>query len=282
MFFVLAVGSAKGEIITVKSMKEVQSKIENVLEGQKAQDVLVAFDIDMTLTQPNHPAVYYPALKKYLDDYQSILAELTPEQKDIALTLTTQIVSQNLVETQTPNILKSIEDKGVKVIALTASITGKIKGFHKKMIFLRRDQLQKMKIDFSHALKNFTRVVPFSDFKRYVGSYPMFYHGILSSNGEQNVSKGEVLIALLKHVSTKYEAKVRKSGFRPKVIIMVDDKNKHLENIEKSIAAYDPSIIFIGIKYEGAESYAPKDISKEDFLKFWKNVAAQAKSALPK
>lgn len=278
MIFALIACSAKSEIIAVKNMQEVQSKVESVLESQKAQDILVAFDIDMTLIQPDHPAVYYPTLKKYLEDYKFILAQLTPEQKDIALTLTTQIVSQKLVETQTPQIIKNIQDKGIKTIALTASISGKIKGFHKKMVFLRRDQLQKIGIDFSNSLKNFTRVVPFLDFKRYIGSHPMFFHGILSSNGEQHTSKGEVFVALLKHIGSKYETKTRKPGFYPKIVIMVDDKKKHLENIEKCLTAYNSSIIFIGIKYEGAESYASKDISQEDFLKFWKGVADQAKS----
>jgi hypothetical protein len=40
---------------------------------------------------------------------------------------------------------------------------------------------------------------------------------------------------------------------------------------------YDPSIQFIGIEYQGAFSYAPQDISKEDFQKFWEIFAEKAK-----
>jgi len=267
--------SAQAKITSVKTVKDLQTKIENILKAQKAKDVLVAFDIDMTLTQPNHPAVYYPAIKKYVDVYETILGQLTPEQKDLAATLTTQLVPQKLVEDGTPQIIKALEQKGVKVIALTSSLAGPLPASKDQIIALRKDQLQKMGLDFSKSLQEFVTDLKFIDFKKYAGSYPMFYHGILSANGEGNVSKGQVLTALLSHIG-----KVRKPGFRPKVVIMIDDKKKHLEDIGKHLKSYDPSIQFIGIQYEGAFNSAPQDISKEDFQKFWEDLANQAKSKI--
>src|SRR3990167_2905589 len=266
----------QAEMMSVKTMEEVQKKIEDIHKTQKTEDVLVAFDIDMTLTQPDHPAVYYPAIKKYVDVYKSILWPLTPAQKDLAATLTTQVVPQKLVEKDTAKIIKTIQKQDVKVIALTSSLAGKIKGFPDKMIILRREQLQKMGVDFTNTLKNFVRVKTFLDFKEYAGGYPMFYHGILSTNGEGYVSKGALLIALLRHVGPRYEGKAQKPGYYPKVIILVDDKKKHLENVEARLKAYDPAIQFIGIEYEGAFAYAPQDISKENFQKFWEELANKA------
>ncbi len=270
--------SAQAEIISVKSMKDAQFEIEDIIKTQKAADVLVAFDIDMTLTQPNHPAVFYPAIRKYVDIYKTILGQLTPEQKDLAVTLTTQILPQKLVETETPQVIKTLQQKGIKVIALTSSLAGKIKGYKDKMIIRRRDQLQRMGLDFTNSLKNFVSVTTFFNFKKYAGGYPIFYHGVLSANGEGYVSKGEALTALLRHTGPLYEDKVRKPGFYPKVVVMIDDKKKHLEDVEECLKSYDPSIQFIGIEYEGAYTYAPQDISKEDFQKFWENLANLARA----
>lgn len=268
--------SAQAEILSVETMKDVKTKIEEVLKTQKTEDVLVAFDIDITLTQPDHPAVYYPNLKKYGDVYKKVLSQLTPEQKDLAATLTTQIIPQKYVERETPGIVKALQQKGVKTMALTSSLAGEISGFPKKMIILRRDQLQRMGIDFTNTFKDFSKAITFTDFKKYAGGYPMFYHGILSTNGEGDASKGDILIAFLTHIDFKYEHKAHKLGYYPKVVFLIDDKRKHLENVETALKTYDPAIQFIGIEYEGAYNYAPQDISKEDFQKFWEDVVNKA------
>ncbi len=262
--------SAQAEIISTKTMKGVQAKIEDILKTQNAANVLVVFDIDMTLTQPDHPAVYYPAIKKYVDIYKKILGQLTPEQKDIAVTLTTQIVPQKWVEAETPQVIKNIQQRNMKVIALTSSLAGQLKGYKDKIIILRKDQLQKMGLDLSKNFKDFQDIMTFSDFKEYVRAHPMFYQGVLSANGEQNASKGEVLNAFLDLIGSE-------SSYEPKVIIMIDDKKKHLIDVEAHLKSHDPSIQFIGIEYQGAYEIAPRDISKEGFQKFWEDLANQAK-----
>ena len=269
---------AQAEQIKVKTMNEVQQKIDEVLKSHAPSDVLLALDIDMTLTQPDHPAVYYPALMKYKEDFKRILNDLTPEQKDLTPTLTTQIVPQKWVEKETPHIIKNIIEKGVKTIAFTASLSGEINGFKNKLIILRRDQLQKMGLDFDKSFKDYTKVSTYFEFKRYAGSYPMYYHGILSANGERQNSKGEVFTAFLKHIGPQSEAKTSKPGYHPKVVILVDDKTENTENAEAALKAYDPAIQFIGITYEGAYTYAPQEITREDFQKFWENVANEAVS----
>ncbi|MDP3533170.1 MAG: DUF2608 domain-containing protein [Alphaproteobacteria bacterium] len=120
----------------------------------------------------------------------------------------------------------------------------------------------------------FTGCIPF---KEHASGYPMFYHGILSTNGEGDVSKGNLLTALLSHVGPHYACKAQKPGYYPKVLVLVDDNKKHLESIEALLKVYNPLIQFIGIEYEVGITYAPRDISKEDFQKFWKNLANRAK-----
>jgi hypothetical protein len=267
-------------IISAQTIQQIQIKIEDLLKDHNPENILVAFDIDMTLTQPDHPALYYPALKKHLALYQKILAPLTPEQKDLAITLTTQMVPQRLIESQTPKTVQALQQKGIKVIALTASLTGKFDGFKDKMIFLRRDQLQKLGIDFTKSLSKWTSVISFMDFPQYTGWYPMFYHGVLSSNGEKHISKGQVLGALLQHVGSHYPKKVGKPGYSPHVIVFIDDKKKHLEEVESYLKSHHPNLPFVGIEYQAAFDYAPTEIGAKDFEKFWNDLTHKAKSLL--
>ena len=269
--------SVQAEITSAKTMKEVKSTIEELLKTQKPEEFLVAFDIDDTMVQPNDPAVNYTALQKYQDEYKTILNDLTPEQKDLARVLTTQIIPQKLVEADTPKIIKDLQQKGIKVIAITTELAGKIKGSEEDLIIIRQGQLKKMGLDFSKGLKDFLTNATFSDFKKYAGSYPMFYKGILSTNGEGDATKGEVLVAMFKRIGSSTDGKTQKPEFEPKLIVLIDNNKKELADAEEQLKAYNPSIQFLGIEYEGAKTSAHQDISKEDFEKFWNNIANRAK-----
>ncbi len=72
-------------IESVPTMRDVKFKVEEALQKTKPEDVLVAFDIDMTLTQPDHPAVYYPTIIKYRKTYKEITEPLSNEQHDLLL-----------------------------------------------------------------------------------------------------------------------------------------------------------------------------------------------------
>jgi hypothetical protein len=273
----LCAAPTQGEVTSASRMKEVQTKIEALLEIYQPEDIWVAFDIDMTLIQPDHPAVYYPNVKKYRDVFKSVVDGLTPEQQDMMITLLVLTVNPKLVESDSPKIVRELQIKGVKTFAFTATLTGKFSINKDKVIFMRKNQLQKMGYDFSVKRTNFPLCAPFMELPAYAGYYPIFYQGVLSSNGEQNMSKGEALVVFLKHMGQKHLIKTGK-GHYPRVVILVDDRMKNLRIVAQSLKAYDPSIQFIGIEYQGAFSYAPKDISKEDFKKFWENLAALAKA----
>lgn len=279
LFVLILLTACKEEkpIISVRSIHEVQAKVNEVVKIQKAEDVLVVFDVDMTLTQPNHPATFYPVTKKYQHTLKTIFNDLTPVQQDMALTLTTKL-PQLLIEKDSLKIVKAMQDKGVRVIALTACLSGHRDDHRNKTIFKRRDALQKFGFSFSFP----GRVVSYMDFSIYAGGYPMLYHGVLCSNGENNgIGKGKVLSAFLQQVGMTKGAPYG-SGYAPKVVIMVDDREKNLVDVQEALAADFPAIQFIGIKYEGKLSYAPKDISEAGFIKFWQNLADQAKKICSK
>lgn len=254
-------------------IKDIEHQIIECLEVHRPDEILVAFDIDMTLTQPNHPALFYPNLRKYSEDYKSIMGKLPPEQRDLAVTLTTQNFPQRWVEDETLSLIHTLQNEGIKIIAFTSSLTGNFPGLEDKIIKLRAQQLDAMGLEISDHLPEFPTEEIFTQFHEYAGDFPLFYQGILSTNGEGNISKGECFIAFLKISSLK--------NFHPKAIFMIDDKRKHLELMKLALSEYDPSIEFKGIEYSGAYGYAPQDISRDDFRKVWDDLAQQAKSKLP-
>lgn len=260
--FSLITTLAHGSLFSISSMKEAQTKLEDVLKSHKAEDIIIAFDIDMTLLQADHPAVWYPSLKKHIAIYKKLMASLSLEKKDRALMLTTQL-SQRLVEETTPRIVKEIRGKGIKAIALTASLTGNFDQF-KKFEQIRYSNLKQKGIDFSDTFA--TQEITFKDFPSYNHNYPVFYKGVLCTNGEGGNEriKGLVLQAFLKA-----------EGLHPKIIVMIDDKKKHLETMEAVFKEVDPSIEFIGLEYQGALTYGPAEISEQDFTDFWQGLVNQ-------
>ncbi len=271
--------SVQGKIMIAHNMREVQAQVNKALKKNRPEDILVAFDIDMVLTQPDHPAVYYPTLMKYAKVYKKILGSLSAEQKDFANTLTTQNYPQKFVEEETPEVVKRIEEKGIKVIAFTATLTGKFNNIKDKIIALRRDDLQKKGLDFTKSFKESAPVISFTEFPAYASSYPMFDRGILSSNGEGFTTKGQVLCSFLQHVGLKHRQQTGSPGYFPKVIFLIDDRKKNLEDVEIALKSCNDSIEFVGLEYQGAFSYAPQDISEEDFEKFWTALAEKSQSA---
>ena len=249
-------------------MKHVHDRINEILPSTKSTDILVAFDIDMTLTQPIESAMYYPIIHKYAATYKKILRSEPPEQQDLMLSLIVQY-PQQLVETDTPAIIKSLQEKGLKTIAFTNSATGSIKTKNSVIDLIenvRYNVLNSFGINFSNTFK--VEKIVFNNLPLYRGNHPVFYRGILLANGEngQHSGKGKVLIEFLKHV-----------GLEPKVVVMVDDKRKNLEDISKYLQQHDPQIEFFGIEYEAAKYYIPKEISEDEFKKFWLELANQAK-----
>ena len=72
-------------------------------------------------------------------------------------------------------------------------------------------------------------------------------------------SKGLVLVMFL-----------RQLHYRPKLVIMVDDKMINLSNIRDSLKFYDPSTHFVGFQYNRYdEKMVDSSVSADDFYNFW-------------
>ena len=257
-------------------MLDVRKKIDELLLQHTANDCLVAFDIDMTLLQPDHPAVYYPNLRKHVGIYKAIMETLSPAERDRKATLTVQILPQRLVEPQTPDIVRGIQAKGVSTLAFTASLCGpmlytrtKITSPATRIEALRFEILKRYDLHFDQVFK--TESIVFDEIPAHNHQHPIFFKGILCANGEQGKGsdKGSVLVAFMKRLRLS-----------PKIVVLVDDRMPNLEAVDRALKNYDSSIQFLGIEYQGAFEYAPESIFEEAFRAFWEDFASQAKITL--
>ncbi len=248
-------------------IQEVLDHLDLLLTTYKAEDILVAFDIDMTLIQPEHPALYYPNMRKHAEIYLDHMKTLTPAQRDYTILLVTQVGPRRPVEDTTLETFVSIQKRGVKVIGFTASPAGKIDPSCEAHIVTRQKYLQEMGFDFSESFPLSLDTVVFSDLPHHLEGHPTFHKGILCSNGESHphVNKGSVLLTWLTHMESQ--------NYHPKVILLVDDRKKNHEDVARVLT---PDIHFKGIEYQGAFAYAPEDISAQDFNRFWADFSKTA------
>lgn len=246
--------------VSLKSMKDVQSYVEKQIALFDKKDVLCALDIDLTLLQPEHPAFYIPNVKKHIKIYRAIEKPYAHLDKTLPF-IYSFLHKQRLVDNGIYEFLNAL--KGVKTIAFTATFTGPILHFH-RLEQLRYEQLKEKNICFEGNFKDEDFLL--TECPSYRSQYPCFYKGVLCSNSENGTTtKGTVLCAFL-----------RKINWTPKCIVLIDDRQKNLQDVSKSLKKEFPTIKFIGIEFLGAHQYCPESISKEDFRNYWEQRFIQA------
>ena len=261
--------TSQAVVLQATTMEKVHRHIDYYL--QKAADMLVAYDIDMTLTAPEHPACYYPNMQRYRNAigrrmlWQRLFGCISKTQEDKVLTLGTQLPDQQLIETDTPAFITSLQDREVKTMALTASLSGGVEGLE-NLKERRFAGLQQVGIDFSKTFPHEDML--FSEFPLHNNHYPIYHQGILYANGGNGANnKGAVLVAFLEKV-----------GWKPQQLVMVDDLTSNLTDIAKALTVFDPSIQFIGIEYQGAQTYVPESITKKEIITYWKDIISRVKA----
>ncbi len=244
-------------LTTALTMKAVGRIIDHYLP--KAPQALVAFDIDWTLTVPQHPATHYPNLRMHHKLLDQLLSPLGLAKSDRIHTSGTLTPKQLLAETNTPAVIKTLRRPGITPIAFTASLTGTLR--HLGNLQKRRfADLQSLGVDFQSA---FTRQeLMLRELPVHNNNHPAYYRGILFANGAREGSnKGDVLVAFLQHI-----------GWKPQHIVMVDDVLKNLTNIAQALAAWDPEIAFMGIEYDCTKTYTSQHITEDQFLRYWQGM----------
>lgn len=238
-----------GIIIFVASLLYVYStntsndiiKIDSFAQAQDAlkladQNTLVLFDIDDTLIIPSsviirtRTAIKSPWVQPIIKAAFESFLKNRPFESLVCILATED--APLLIESPVVETIKSLQDRGVKVLALTNLSTGACD----KIEYVpgwRFKQLQNLGIDFN---KVNMRDITFTQLGQ-DGSFPILYHGILATNG---VSKDKVLGAFLDSIHWK-----------PAKIIFFDDNIERINEVEQE--ACKRNIRFLGYHYLGAE-----------------------------
>lgn len=212
------------------------------------KNTLVLFDVDDTLIEP--AGVLFRPKTIENEAYRPWLVELTSrvygnapkteayywsiwKVKEVPL-----LIEPGIVET-----IRSLQDRGVKVMALTALKTGRSFTIP-SLPEWRFNKLKELGIDFSTA--NFPDMI-FNELpKDDDGNYPVLYHGILCTSTS---SKGQVLATFLDRVKWK-----------PDLVIFFDDSMKRVEQVAEEM--HKREIPFQGYQYNGAD-LLPGELDKD-------------------
>lgn len=231
-------------------------------------DSLVVFDIDMVLLQPGEPAFQYPNLIRYQDIYKSFKKSLSADHFEAALNLILTDFDAILVDPLTPTFIKKLAHKGIKAIALSNALPGSF-GPIPNMEQWRVEKLKSFGIDFSYSFPDLDSLV-LDSLTDHNGRSPAYQNGVIHAGGESNpedVGKGPVLLSFLNEIR-----------WMPNILVFIDDKEKHVKNVEKTLKKEAPDLHFIGVVFEGAKLYPSKYVDAGTFKEKFEYLANQARS----
>lgn len=207
--------------------------VQKHIKAANAATTLLVFDLDNTLIEPHgligsdqwftHMMGNHPHIH-YLDAAQKVVPLYHEIRKKIPV---------KLVEDISADIIRTAQERGFRAVGLTLQGEG--------LSDATIARLQEVSIHFKHSF-------PLSRTQHLNLPHPCLYkEGIVFCSGKND--KGSALIALLKE-----------SAYKPLTIIFVDDKEHHLQAVEKALHEHMPDIQFIGIRY----SYLDEKINNFD------------------
>ncbi|OFW96052.1 MAG: hypothetical protein A2977_01135 [Alphaproteobacteria bacterium RIFCSPLOWO2_01_FULL_45_8] len=248
----------------MNSPQEIQNQIESLLVSHPASEMWVVFDIYHTLVHPRHPATHFHNMReKYKDIFKSIFKPLTLRQSEVALNMALEHEKGLiLINPAFPKLIHVLQEKKIVTFCLTTAFARSISKI--------QNPNQWTYTYFKNTLKmDFNKRPPFAeDQKKLVLDCkdPVFYdRGILFTNGEHGLTKGETIVLALKE-----------SPFKPKVLVMVDDTEKNLLSIQEELKKHDSTLTFVGILFTGAIEVS-SSCTETEFKTFWQGKVDHSK-----
>lgn len=213
------------EMRIIFSLKEAQEVLEKLDEN-----ALVVFDVDETLIlvkdkiRRKHP-------EKIIADFNMMHFDTViedVERKERLDSIILKTAQQELIEPESAQIVKNLQSKNIKVIALTHMHAGKYSTLE-SMEEWRFKQLYDLNINFEI---NNSMTIILKNFPMVRNSHPIFYKGILAT--ARSCQKGEALAELLNQLQWK-----------PSIVVFFDDSFCHIESVHKEILKLNiPCIAF--------------------------------------
>lgn len=239
--------SAQAKITQIHSLAEAQTILDAADDSS-----LVLFDVDDTLIA-SCTGIFHPKTAEHEILVQALknnLKEKTKDAFDLLWSKAYLYAEIMLVENEVADIIKNLQKRNVKVMALTLRDVG-VYGFIQSLEEHCFTQLQKCKIDFQH---NAYQDIIFNEFEPVKGIHPRLYKGIFLTNG---TPKGMVLGSFLNTLSSK-----------PQCVIFFDDIMQNLISVEQEMLKQN--IDFHGYHYTRAHDTLVFDFAKAqkqfDFL----------------
>ncbi len=256
---------AMADLYDISSIQEAKPYLEKV-----DQNSLVLFDVDYVLTQPSEPSFQMKNIRLYKEIWKDITGNLSTLENNISSTLIAISSPSILIENKMISVINTLNERKIKVLALTGILTGKL-GKIQSIEKWRYNTLKKLGFVFSSSFDKISDAT-FSSLPSCRGNYPVFYKGVLFSNGDANkVEKGRILRAFLALLKEKY-------NWSPTFILFIDDRENNLKDIEAVCASFTPPIQFTGLLYKGARDYPSIPVDEKDFKSKWEIIIAKTKA----
>lgn len=218
LLLLLLATAARAELVEIKSMKELQPKLE--------PGTLVVFDIDNTLLTPSGNIGSDHWYEYLIGAYKRDDAQLTDEQAEEkaaqAWSKTLPTVKPVAVEDLEPAFVAAVQKRGLRVMALTAREPADA-----AVTFA---QLKAVGYDLAASAPSA------KEWRSKSGG--LYSKGVFLA-GDGN--KGEFLVEFLKA-----------SGLAPKAVVFADDKLKHAKNVDAALTA--AGIPVTAFRYGGADA----------------------------
>jgi len=210
----------------------------------------------MVLVHADFPAFQYPNLIKHHALYKKMKASLSPERFQILANGTITQYPSALVERHAPHIIQNLQKKGIKTLVLSNAMTGPF-GAIEDLLDNRLMTYKNLGLDFRGSFPDLAQKV-FDTFNPTFGRSPEFKEGVIHACDPQgpNVNKGSILVEFLKYAQ-----------YKPDHIVFIDDRMQHVEEVEKALQEYDPTLMFTGYEYEGSKRVSTPLLTAEEFQK---------------
>lgn len=209
--------STHAEIVEIQEMKEILPQID--------QDTLVVFDLDNTIMEPKQALGseqwFSSLIQKNMSSgmsYDEAVSDALPTYLHVHM-----LSQMQAVEPQTPELIKNLQDRKIRVIGLTARSLPLVKRTH--------EQLQSIGVDMA-------KTSPMQASAEFRIDYPAHFKDGVCFSGNNN--KGKALAKLLSVMRLS-----------PKKIVFVDDKRSHVEHVSQVFE--NTSISLIGFRYGGTD-----------------------------
>ena len=211
------------DIEIIDSLTQVQKKLQ-MIDAQ----TLVVLDMDDTLISPSenmfhltwrNPNDFDTSDIAFIKQLRTKFAKIATEKNasDYFNKFVSAVFAKTAfspVESSTVSIVKDMQKRGIKVIALTASNTGEF-GAIENMQQWRVDNLKEVGLDFSNSFAG--KEIIFKDLPAQFGFHPVFYKGILCAARNP---KGLVLRDFIDRIDWK-----------PSKVIFFDDSYQHCKSV---------------------------------------------------